>query len=234
MRVPDPLKFRIAVLLLVGAAWTLSLPGLVAAGDAPPGPAEQARQLADEVLAEPAAEVLDAWSKAVIDRALQRASRVAVPRGLPRYGGAFESKGSATGEVLLFTSLAVPAPSWRASAREAARIGVPLVLRGVVETSLPETARRITSRLGDAKAAVAIDPRLFRLFGIERVPAVVVVPGGVPLCRSHGCAEDLPPPFDRVSGNLSLAAALEAVAAEGGTGRSAARRYLATLRGTTP
>jgi len=62
----------------------------------------------------------------------------------------------------------------------------------------------------------------------------IVVPGGVPPCRSRGCAEDEPPPFDRVSGNLSLAAALEAVAAEGDAGREAARRYLATLRGTTP
>ena len=84
------------------------------------------------------------------------------------------------------------------------------------------------------KAGVAIDPRLFQLFGIARVPAVVVVPGGVPPCRSRGCADDDPPPFDRVTGNLSLAAALEAVAAEGGVARATARQHLATLRGTRP
>ena len=142
-----------------------------------------------------------------------------------------EAKGGATAEVLLFTSLALPAASWRAAARDAARIGAPLVLRGVVEGSLPETARRIAVRLGDAKAGVAIDPRLFRLFGVARVPAVVVVPGGVPPCRSRGCADDAPPPFDRVAGNLSLTAALEAIAAEGSDGRAVARRHLATLRG---
>ena len=172
--------------------------------------------------------------EAVIDRALGQAVGTAAPPGFPPHAGANEARGSATAEVLVFTSLSVPAASWRASARDAARIGAPLVLRGVAAGSLPETARRIAGRLGDAEAGVAIDPRLFRLFGIERVPAVVVVPGGVPPCRSRGCADDEPPPFDRVSGNLSLAAALEAIAAEGDTGRSAARRYLATLRGTTP
>ena len=92
--------------------------------------------------------------------------------------------------MLLFTSLAVPAASWRPAARDAARIGAPLVLRGVAEEGLPTTARRIVDRLGEAQAGVAIDPRLFRLFGIARVPAVVVVPGGVPPCRHRGCADD--------------------------------------------
>ena len=106
------------------------------------------------------------------------------------------------------------------------------MLRGVAGGSLPGTARRIARRLGDAKVGVAIDPRLFRLFGIAQVPAVVVVPGGVPPCRSRGCADDAPTAFDRVTGNLSLGAALEAIAAEGGEGRAVARRHLATLRGS--
>ena len=75
-------------------------------------------------------------------------------------------------------SLSVPAASWRQWAREAAASGAPLVLRGVGVGGLPETAKRIGERLGGADAGVAIDPRLFRLFGIERVPAVVVVLGG--------------------------------------------------------
>ena len=236
-----PLTISAALVACAATAWAMT-GAPASANEARAGQAELARELAEEISAIPAGEALDAWSRSVIEQALQRPAiaggvTATEPDEAPmftheRSAGAPERP--ATAEVLLFTSLAVPAASWRAAARDAARIGVPLVLRGVVEASLPETARRITSRLGDAKVAVAIDPRLFRLFGIERVPAVVVVPGGVPPCRSRGCAEDPPPPFDRVSGNLSLAAALEAVAAEGGTGRPAARRYLATLRGTTP
>ena len=232
---------RIGALLLAGTAWSLASGIPVAAEDARPGYVDLARQLAEEIAAGAGTEPLEAWSRSAIERALEQAASDAGPVSdgadtAPLSGFRLDadpggSTGGATGEVLLFTSLAVPAASWRAAARDAARIGAPLILRGVTVGSLPVTARRITARLGDAKAGVAIDPRLFRLFGIARVPAVVVVPGGVPACRTRGCADDDPPPFDRVAGNLSLAAALEAIAAEGSEGRAIARRHLATLRG---
>ena len=233
--------FHICALLLAAGAGLLAPTGPAAAEEAQSGHADLARQLAEEISARPADETLGDWSRSVIERALERAgtepgpasdSAVAPSPMSRRHAGTDEAKGAVTAEVLVFTSLAVPAASWRAAARDAARIGAPLVLRGVAEGSLPETARRITTRLGGAEVGVAIDPRLFRLFGIERAPAVVVVPGGVPPCRSRGCADDAPPPFDRVTGNLSLAAALEAIASEGSEGRAVARRHLATLRGT--
>ena len=93
------------------------------------------------------------------------------------------------------------------------------MLRGVGEDGLPGTARRIGARLGRAEAGVAIDPRLIRLFAIGRVPAVAVVPGGVPPCRSRGCADDPAPPHDLVAGSIGLAAALETVADEGTVAR---------------
>ena len=52
--------------------------------------------------------------------------------------------------ILLFTSLSVPAASWRQWARDAARIGAPLVMRGVAEGSLRATVKRIGDRLGGA------------------------------------------------------------------------------------
>ena len=133
--------------------------------------------------------------------------------------------------MLLFTSLSVPAPSWRQWAREAASIGAPLVLRGVGNGGLRATVKTVGERLGDSRAGVAFDPRLFRLFRIERVPAVAVVPGGVPACASRGCSDDPAPPHDLVTGNIGLAAALEVIAFEGAAGRDAARAALARLRG---
>ena len=235
---------RLCPLLLAGSAWTLISGGPASAEEVQSGHADPARELAGKAATEPADETLDAWSRSVIERALEQAKGDAGPAqedagadllsGFRLHAEPDGLKGDATVEVLLFTSLAVPAPSWRAAARDAARIGAPLVLRGVAEGGLPATARRITARLEDANAGVAIDPRLFRLFGIARVPAVVVVPGGVPPCRSRGCADDPAPPFDVVAGNRSLAAALAAVAAEGGVARATARRHLATLGGTEP
>ena len=134
------------------------------------------------------------------------------------------------GEVLVFMSLSVPEPSWAQWAAEAARAGAPLVLRGVSPGGLQATVKAVGARLGGHDAGVAIDPRLFRLFGVARVPAVIAVPGGVPACASPGCADDGPPPFDIVAGNIGLAAALEAIAAEGAAGRAVAQVHLERLR----
>ena len=188
------------------------------------------------------------WTRRVLERALERAGAAAsqggtgtVPspaplpaeRQAPRTAAGLAARGHGA-EIIVFMSLAVPAPSWRAWAGETARAGAPLVLRGVSDAGLRATARAVGERLGGAQAGVAIDPRLFRLFAVERVPAVAVVPGGVAPCRSRGCADDAPPPFDLVTGNIGLAAALEAIGAEGSAGRGVARRALERLRGEAP
>ena len=222
----------------------------VRAQEAPSSPEELARDLAAEVRREAVDGGLGEWTREIVERALERAGKAASgiaagvdagegaggrasPAPLPaeRHSTAFAGSRSNTAEILIFTSLSVPAASWRQWARDAARLGAPLVLRGVGEDGLRETAKRIGDRLGGHDAGVAIDPRLFRLFGIERVPAVAVVPGGVPSCASRGCADDPAPRHDLVTGNIGLAAALEAVAAEGTAARDAARRHLERLRG---
>ena len=196
-------------------------------------------------------DALGEWSRSVIERALGRAGETArqtnpgqdsdarpsasgspVPlqaeRHARRLSGNFGDR-NATADILVFVSLSVPAASWRQWAHDAELTGAALVLRGVGEGGLPGTAKRIGDRLGGAEAGVAIDPRLFRLFGIDRVPAVAVVPGGVPPCTSRGCAEDPAPPHDRIAGNVGLMAALRAVAEEGTVGRDVARRHLERL-----
>ena len=182
-----------------------------------------------------------AWTRSAIDRALTRtgkdaANGAAGPAPLPaEHEAATTARGLTAGpntaQVIVFTSLAVPAASWRQWSREAALTSAPMVLRGVAGDGFRSFVKRIGARIGDSGAGAAIDPRLFRLFRIESVPAVAVVPGGVPPCASRGCADDPPPPHDLVAGNIGLAAALEAVAAEGGPGRGAARRHLVQLRG---
>ena len=211
----------------------------------------EARRLVEEILGGAdgdGGDALGEWSRSVIERALGRAGETArrtvpgqdsdagpgasgSPVPLPAERHARRLAGnvggrSATADILVFTSLSVPAASWRQWSHDAARSGAALVLRGVGEGGLPGTAKRIGDRLGGAKAGVAIDPRLFRLFGVDRVPAVVVVPGGVPPCLSRGCAEDPPPPHDRITGNIGLVAALRAVADEGTVARDVARRRL--------
>ena len=222
------------------------------AQETPASPEVSARDLAAEVLRKAGGGDLGDWTRSIVDRALKRAGETArqsagqtvpgssretaAPLPAERHAGQ-TADGLAgrvnTPEILLFTSLSVPATSWRQRARDAAWIGAPLVMRGVAEGGLRATVKRIGERLGGHDAGVAIDPRLFRLFRIDRVPAVVVVPGGVPPCASRGCSDDPAPAHDRVTGNIGLAAALEAIAAEGGPGRRTAGAALARMRGGT-
>ena len=251
------LQGSIPVLLLAALLAAGPSDPLRAEGTDTADPDADAGKLVEQVLRKAGGndgEVPGGWARDVIERALGRAGSAAsrTVRG-SRLGQAPGSPGQSadplpaerlvagitrgatgragTAEILIFTSLSVPAASWRQWAREAARSGAPLVLRGVSEDGLPATAREIGARLGGAEAGVAIDPRLFRLFGIERVPAVVVVPGGVPPCRSQGCTADPVPPHDLVTGNIGLAAALEAVVDEGSMARDAARVHLRRLEG---
>ena len=240
-----PIVAGFACLFLLGAC---ACP--VRADEAPASPEAQARDLAAEVLGKAGDGDLGAWSSSIVERALGRAGAAArqtvpgrsgetSPLPAERHAGELSGPRSGSAEVLVFTSLSVPAASWRQWAHEAARTGAPLVLRGVGEGGLRATVKEIGARigsgagarLGGAEAGVAIDPRLFRLFGVTRVPAVVVVPGGVPPCRSRGCADDPAPPHDLVTGNIGLTAALEAVADEGAVGRDAARGHLRRLGG---
>ena len=255
MTLSGPFKtvFLLTVALLLGTCACSAR-----AGEMPTaGPEADASRLVEEVLRKAGGDDLGAWTRSVIDRALDKAGETArqtvsgqtAPLPAERHAARIAGSGAerpASADVLIFTSLSVPVMSWRQWARDAARSGAPLVVRGVAANSLPETARQIRARLGapgsgpgQAQASIAIDPRLFRLFGIERVPAVVVVPGGVPACESRGCSgpgsgsgAGFPAPaHDLVAGNIGLVAALEAIAAEGEAGREVAKAHLERMTG---
>ena len=243
----------------VWAAWAAmgAWPVGTGAQDAPPERLDaeaNAQALVDAALraAESATERqldedMDAWARSVMEGALSMAPAGADTSPVPAEehaarvaeavsGGQAQRVQSARTEVLVFMSLSVPEASWRQWSREAARIGAPLVLRGVAAGGFKDTAARLRERTAPEPGAddlqgAALDPRLFRLFRIAHVPAVAVVPGGVPPCESQGCSSDPPPPHDLVTGNIGLEAALELVSREGGPGRASARRHLAALRG---
>lgn len=199
-----------------------------------------ARELVEGVLRktdESPASDLGAWSRSVLERALGRARKNAAetPTPLPAEDQAGRLAGRLSEpprgpEIIVFMSLSVPGTSLRQWSLEAARIGAPLVLRGVGPQGLRATVKRVGAHLAEG-AGAAIDPRLFRLFEVKAVPAVAAVPGGVPPCRSRGCSADPAPPHDLVRGNIGLEAALRIIAGEGGPGRGTARRHLTALRG---
>ena len=214
-----------------------------ALADSQEKPSEVAKKIADQVLRNKEKSPhgdLGAWSRSVLERALGRTTKNATETSAPlpaesRAGSLAENLSAPRygSEVIVFMSLSVPAAAWREWSAEAARIGVPLVLRGVSQGGLRATVKRVGAHLPKNAGAV-IDPRLFRLLDVTAVPAVAVVPGGVPHCKSRGCSADTAPPHDRVSGNIGLEAALSIIAAKGGPGRETARLYLEKIRGDFP
>lgn len=214
--------------------------GWSAPADPQEKPSEAAKEIVDHVLGdkeESPLKDLNTWSRSVLERALGRAAKNAAetPTPLPAEDQAGRLAGRLSEpprgpEIIVFMSLSAPPAAWREWSLEAARIGAPLVLRGVGPQGLGATVKRVGAHLAEG-AGAAIDPRLFRLFDIKAVPAVAVVQGGVPPCKSRGCSADPAPPHDLVRGNIGLEAALRIVAEEGGPGRGTARRHLAELRG---
>ena len=234
---------RLLILRSFALSYTLLLAALPAPAPAQERGEKAARELVEGVLRkmdESPASNLDVWTRSVLERALDHERKNAAETSTPfpaedQAGGLADSLSVPPHgpEVIVFMSLSVPAAAWREWSREAARIGAPLVLRGVTKESLKATVKRVGAYL-DESGGAAIDPRLFRLFAIDVVPAVAVVPGGVPPCSSKNCSKDPPPPHDLVKGNIGLDAALRIAAAEDGPGRGAARRHLARLRGDFP
>ena len=119
-----------------------------------PGDAEaEARALVDAVLGESIDETLveeheelAAWAKTVIEQALTRGAEgnapVLVDESMgPAVAQGDSGNGANTAEVLVFMSLSVPEPSWRQWSRQAARVGAPMLLRGVAEGGLTATVK---------------------------------------------------------------------------------------------
>ena len=160
-----------------------------------------ARDMVDQVLRQPEKVRdgdLDAWSRSVIERALERAGKNAPgasgPLPAERHAGRVARGLSARPhgpEVIVFMSLSAPAASWRQWSREAARIGAPLVLRGLGPDGLQATVKRIGPYLG-RKSGATIDPRLFRIFDIDGDPGRRGGPGREFRLAGAGAAQRIP------------------------------------------
>jgi len=136
---------------------------------------------------------------------------------------------------IAFASLSMPPASLRAMIDDVAKAGGIVALRGLPGNS----AKALTDALakvakpGEQLDGVGIDPRLFRAFGIEAVPAYVVTSSDFDLCDGFDCRTQVPP-HDRMSGNVSAAYALETFARGGGPGALLAAQHLARLERQVP
>lgn len=117
-------------------------------------------------------------------------------------------EGSPPPRLLVLVSFSLPEATLRALAKDAARLQAPLVLRGLVNDSMEDTAKRIAALSQKTGIGFAIDPTLFSRFGTDRVPTLIL-----PLEPLHACTvQECPAPAHvRVTGEASLDYLLEQV-----------------------
>jgi len=149
----------------------------------------------------------------------------------PDLRGALPAALTSQGGVYVAVSLSMPPQALRALARDAHKAGARVVIRGLVDGSFRATLFRVREVFDDRSAGgVAIDPQVFKAFNVTAVPSVIAARSPVEPCGALGCTPAAPA-FDKVAGNISLEAALKALAEEGSSGQAAARAALARLTG---
>ena len=137
--------------------------------------------------------------------------------------------------LMAFVSFSMPDDSLKAILNQVDMAGGTVVLRGLVNDSFKDTAATVAKLVEDSKRrgrergsgpgqgndnlpGFSVDPKLFTKYAITAVPTFVVTEGDR---------------FDKIGGNMNLAAALQAVIREGDHSE-AARRLLNKLRKGSP
>ena len=139
------------------------------------------------------------------------------------------TKGEAP-QFIVFASLSMPPASLRQLIADTAKAGGVVVFRGFPNNSM----KAFTQLLGqvvtdkDQLSNVGIDPRLFRAFNVQAVPSYVAVSSDFDLCSGLGCATQVPP-YDRITGNVTVRYVLDTFISAHGPGAGIASVALRNL-----
>ncbi|MEO6716417.1 MAG: type-F conjugative transfer system pilin assembly protein TrbC [Novosphingobium sp.] len=134
-----------------------------------------------------------------------------------------------------FASTSMPPASLKAMLHDVTRAGGVVVFRGLPQGSVAGFTQALRQVLepGESLDGVGIDPRLFRAFDVQSVPAYIVTASDFDLCNGFDCVGPVPP-HDRISGNVTARYALETFAGGNGPGAKLAALHLARLTGDQP
>ena len=146
---------------------------------------------------------------------------------------AFETKGYATDHpaLLVFVTLGMPERTLRLLIDQAARTRAVLMLRGLKNASIKQTAARVQQLIGDASVEFQIDPQAFDRFGILTAPTFVMVKAGAQVsdCAVGTCVGS--DAFVSIAGDVSIDYALRAIAQRAPRFRSDAELFLRRMGG---
>ena len=176
---------------------------------------------------EPAAGEIAAQNKAAVIKGLGMMG----DQALRQAGADMAAPAKNPGAIYVAVSLSMPTEDLRALARDAQKAGAQLVIRGLVNGSFKETVVRAKQVFDEHSASgLAIDPQVFRAFDVKAAPTFIAAVDVVQPCGSLGC-QPAAPAYDKVAGNVSMQAALTALAIAGTSARPIAGAALERLKG---
>jgi conjugal transfer pilus assembly protein TrbC len=132
--------------------------------------------------------------------------------------------------LLVFVTLAMPEPTLKLVIDQAARARAVLVLRGLEHASIRRTAAHVRQLIGQEQVEWLIDPQAFDRYGVEQAPTFVLVKAGAQAsdCARGSCIA--PEAFASVTGDVSIAYALEAIARRAPRFQPETRLFLDRMR----
>ena len=132
---------------------------------------------------------------------------------------------------IAFASLSMPEEALSKMIEDTTKAGGVVVFRGFLAGNPQGFIQGIRKVVDQAGASnVAIDPRLFRSFGVDRVPTYVALSSDFEPCDQLDCVT-APPPHDRIAGNVSVSYVLESFANANGPGAPVSRLALRNMKG---
>lgn len=146
------------------------------------------------------------------DRALAPEHQAFVDRQAEQMRRQVQQDARPIASAMVFVSFSMPENDLKMRVREASTLGIPVVLRGMVNGDMRLTANAVASVVKETNnGGVQIDPTTFRQYGISAVPVLIVV------CGEHGERHD------RLQGDLTLRAGLRRIAGQGECAEAAAQ-----------
>lgn len=140
------------------------------------------------------------------------------------------ARGGEAPQFIVFASLSMPEASLKQLVRDTAAAGGVVVFRGFPTNSAKEFVGRIGKVVEQGQfASIGIDPRLFRAFDVQAVPTYVSVSSDFDLCAGFSCQTKVPP-YDRMTGNVTVDYALSTFVDGNGPGARVAAVALANLK----
>ncbi len=132
--------------------------------------------------------------------------------------------------VLIFISFSMPESSIKQIINDASKIHADVVIRGLINNSFKDTMLKMNEFVKSTGGGVELNPVWFKRFGINKVPAYVVVPENSRCFQSDQCSSD--EDYDVIYGDMSLESALTEIENKGNVASVTSAKYLKKLRGS--